>query len=57
MDKKFFVETEHFTTNNNAEINLINSIQVTKDNLVNDFLNENVSLESLISNKIYNTKL
>ncbi len=57
MDKKFFIEAEHFTNNNNVEFNLINSIQVTNDNLVNDFLNENVSLESLILNKIYNTKL
>lgn len=55
MDKKFFVETEHFA--NNAEFNLINSIQITNDNLVNDFLNKNVSLESLIENEIYKKKL
>ena len=30
---------------NNAEINLINPIQITNDNLVNGFLNKNVSLE------------
>lgn len=57
MDKKFFVETEHFSNNNNAEINLINQIQITNDNLVNDFLNKNVSLDSLIENEIYKTKL
>ena len=56
MDKKFFIETEHLA-NNNAEINLINPIQITNDNLVNDFLNKNVSLESLIENEIYKVKL
>lgn len=40
MDKKFFIETEHFA-NNNAELNLLNSIQITNDNLVNDFLKKN----------------
>lgn len=54
MDKKFFIETEHFA-NNNAELNLLNSIQITNDNLVNDFLKKNVSLESLIENEIYKT--
>ena len=56
MDKKFFIETEHFA-NNNAEFNLINSIQITNDNVVNDLLNRNVSLESLIENEIYKNKL
>ncbi len=53
MDKKFFIETENFTNNNNAEINLINPIQITNDNLVNDFLNKNVSLESIIENEMF----
>lgn len=53
MDKKFFIETENFTNNNNVEINLINSIQITNDNLVNDFLNKNVSLESIIENEMF----
>ena len=57
MNKKFFVDTEHFANNNNSEVNLINPIQITNDNLVNDFLNKNVSLESLIENEIYKTKL
>ena len=57
MDKKFIIETEHFDNKNNDELNLINSIQITNDNLVNDFLNQNVSLESLIENEIYNKKL
>ena len=57
MDKKFFMETEHFANNNNVEFNLINLIQITNDNIVNDFLNRNVSLESLIENEIYKTKL
>ena len=56
-DKKFFVETELFSNNNNAEINLINQIQITNDNPVNDFLTKNVSLESLIENEFYKTKL
>lgn len=53
MDKKFFIETEYFTNNNNAEINLINPIKITNDNLVNDFLNKNVSLESIIENEMF----
>lgn len=53
MDKKFFIETENFTDNNNAEINSINPIQITNDNLVNDFLNKNVSLESIIENEMF----
>jgi hypothetical protein len=53
MDKKFFIETENFTNNNNAEINSINPIQITNDNLVNDFLNKNVSLESIIENEMF----
>lgn len=57
MDKKFFVETEYLVNNDNTEINLINPIQITNDNLVNDFLNKNVSLESLIEKEIYNTNL
>ena len=56
-DKKFFVETELFSNNNNTEINLINQIQITNDNPVNDFLTKNVSLESLIENEFYKTKL
>lgn len=55
MEKKFFVETEHFVNNNDTEINFINPIQVTNDNLVNDFLNKNISLEFLIEKQIYNT--
>lgn len=57
MNKKFFIETEHLINNNNSEVNLINPVQITNDNLVNDFLNQNVSLESLIENEIYKTKL
>lgn len=57
MDKKFFAETGHFLNNNNDEIDLINQIQITNDNIVNDFLNKNISLESLIEKEIYNTKL
>ncbi|WP_455938841.1 hypothetical protein [Gemella morbillorum] len=53
MDKKFFIDTENFTNNNNAEINSINPIQITNDNLVNDFLNKNVSLESIIENEMF----
>lgn len=57
MDKKFFIKTERFANNNNTKFNLINPIQITNDNLVNDFLNKNVSLESVIENEIYKTKL
>lgn len=54
MDKKLFVEAEYFTNNNNAETNFINAVQITNDDLVNDFLNKNISLDSLIEKQIYN---
>lgn len=57
MDKDFFVEVENFDNNNDSEVNLINPIQITNDNLVNDFLNKNISLESLIENEIDKKKL
>lgn len=57
MDKQFFVEMECLENNNYNGLNPTNPIQITNDNLVNDFLNKNVSLESLIENEIYNTKL
>ena len=38
MDKKFFIETENFTNNNNAEINSINPIQITKDMVLKNIL-------------------
>ena len=53
MDKNFFIEKENFINNNNAEINLINPIQITNDNLVNDFLYKNVSLEAIIENEMF----
>lgn len=57
MEKKFFVEKEHFNTNVINSFNTVNSLQITNDTLVNDFLNKSVSLESLIEKEIYNTKL
>lgn len=44
MDDKFLIKTEDFE---------INSIQITNDNLVNEFLNKNISLESVIEEQIY----
>mgnify|MGYP005806882121 CR=1 FL=1 len=55
MDKKFFIETEQLE-NKNDGLNIINPIGITNDNLVNDFLNQDVSLESLIEKEIYNKK-
>lgn len=57
MEKKFFVETEQFDANVVNNFNTTNPLQITNDTLVNDFLNKNVSLESLIEKEIYNTKL
>ena len=53
MDMKFDVDTEYLVSNNNNGLNEINPFQITNDNLVNDFLNNNISLESLIENEIY----
>ena len=57
MEKKFFIETKQVNTNTVNNINTTNPLQITNDALVNDFLNETVSLESLIEKEIYNTKL
>lgn len=57
MEEKFFLETEPLKNKDYNGLNMINSIQITNDNLVNDFLNKNISLESLIEKEIYNTKL
>ena len=54
MDKKFFIDTENLDNNHYSGIN---SIPITNDDLVNDFLTKNVSLESLIEKEIYNPKL
>ncbi len=56
MDKKFFIETEQLE-NKYDGLNIISSLPITNDDLVNDFLNQNVSLESLIEKEIYNIKL
>lgn len=53
MDENIFVKTEQFTNNNKDAINFINPIQITNDNLVNDFLNKNISLESIIENEMF----
>lgn len=57
MEKRFFVETEQVNTNTVNNFNTTNSLQITNDTLVNDFLNKTVSLDSLIEKEIYNTKL
>ena len=57
MEKRFFVDTEQVNTNTVNNFNTTNSLQITNDTLVNDFLNKTVSLESLIEKEIYNTKL
>ncbi len=53
MDENIFVKTEQFANNNKDAINFINPIQITNDNLVNDFLNKNISLESIIENEMF----
>ena len=42
--------------NNCFKSNSTDLIIYTNDNLVNDFLNQNISLESLIEKEIYNIK-
>ena len=53
---KKFIENEPLKNNNYNSLNIINSKQITNDNLVNDFLNKDISLESLIEKEIYNIK-
>lgn len=58
MDKKFFVEDNSSKIKNNLyhPINDVNNEVFTNDGMVNDFLNKNVSLESLIENEIFKIK-
>jgi len=57
MEEKFFVKAEQFNVNVISNFNTINTLQITNDTLVNDFLNKTVSLESLIEKEIYHIKL
>jgi hypothetical protein len=56
MDKRFFIETNTMQKNDN-NINNSYSFFPTNDNVVNEFLNKTISLENLIENEIYNTKV
>lgn len=55
MDKKFFIEEDSNKVTNNfyQPINDMNYYSSTNDRIVNDFLNKNISLESLIENEIF----
>lgn len=57
MDKKFFVEnnsdTNQVTSNFYHPINDRKDYSFTSDKIVNDFLNKDVSLETLIENEIF----
>ncbi len=54
MDKKSFIyETEHISNDNNIKTNFTTPIEVTNDNIVNDFINQNISLESLIEKELF----
>lgn len=50
MDKKFGVDIDP----NASKAKIGSASQITNDNLVNDFINKNISLESLIEKEIYN---
>ena len=56
MEKKFFIGIEQLENKHNG-FYIMNPIGMTNDNMVNDFLNKTVSLESLIEKEIYKTKL
>lgn len=60
MNKKFFVEnnsnSNQVTSNFYHPINNMDYNPSTSDRIVNDFLNKNVSLESLIENEIFKIK-
>ncbi len=55
MDEKFLKDLENFNDSND-KLNKVNQIKYTNDSVVDDFLNKNISLESLIENEIYNKK-
>lgn len=57
MNKKFYIENNNIeipTNINNSESNMFS---VTNDNIVNDFINKNISLESLIEKELFKTNL
>ena len=56
MEKKFLIEIEQLESKNSG-FYIMDQIGITNDNIVNDFLNKTVSLESLIEKEIYKTQL
>ena len=54
MDNKFFIENSNendFKSNNVKENVIFSQVQ---DNIVNDFVNKNISLETIIEREMFN---
>ncbi len=54
MDNKFFIENSNendFKSNNVKENVIFSQVQ---DNIVNDFVNKNISLEQIIEREMFN---
>lgn len=57
MNKKFFIENNNIEIPSNINNSGSNMFSVTNDNIVNDFINKNISLESLIEKELFKTNL
>ena len=53
MDNEVFKKIEFFQDNRSGESKILN---ITNDDIVNDFLNKKISLDTLIEKEIFNTK-
>lgn len=57
MEKNFLIENNNIEIPTNISSSTSNVFSITNDNIVNDFITQNVSLESLIEKELYRTKL
>ena len=56
MDKNFFIDNNNLKSFQNENIENLENFIPINDNIVNNFLNKNVSLESLIEDQIFKEK-
>lgn len=56
MDKNFFIDDNNLKSFQGENIDNLKNFIPINDNIVNNFLNKNVSLESLIEEQIFKEK-
>lgn len=53
MDSKFFIENSNSNSYSNENEKNNNSFSPIQDNIVNEFVNKNISLESIIETEMF----